>query len=182
MPAWSSFREAARAEKAARDAAINTQAAAVNRPQPAEFQNSPLRVFGEHSNATLAQMRACMAVGNAVAGVICADGHLGYAQPVGGVIAYEKQISISGVGFDIGCGNMAVRLDTPYADIAGRVPDILADIRRVISFGVGATTRSASSMSCSIMATPGAKLTWRNIVRKRHTSWAPWAPAIITST
>ena len=27
-------------------------------------------------------------VGNAVAGVICADGHLGYAQPVGGVIAY----------------------------------------------------------------------------------------------
>jgi hypothetical protein len=57
----------------------------------------------------------CMAVGNAVAGVICADGHLGYAQPVGGVIAYEKQISISGVGFDIGCGNMAVRLDTPFA-------------------------------------------------------------------
>ena len=35
---------------------------------------------------------------------------LGYAQPVGGVIAYEKQISISGVGFDIACGNMAVRL------------------------------------------------------------------------
>jgi hypothetical protein len=32
------------------------------------------------------------------------------------VIAYEKQISISGVGFDIGCGNIAVRLDTPYAD------------------------------------------------------------------
>jgi len=137
MPAWSSFREAARAEKAARDAASNAQAAAVNRPQPAEFQNSPLRVFGEHSDATLAQMRACMEVGNAVAGVICADGHLGYAQPVGGVIAYEKQISISGVGFDIGCGNMAVRLDTPYADISGRVPDILADIRRVISFGVG---------------------------------------------
>jgi hypothetical protein len=52
-----------------------------------------------------------MGVGNVVAGVICADGHLGYAQPVGGVIAYEKQISISGVGFDIGCGNMAVRLD-----------------------------------------------------------------------
>ena len=40
--------------------------------------------------------------------------HLGYAQPVGGVIAYEKQISISGVGFDIGCGNMAVRLDTKF--------------------------------------------------------------------
>ena len=33
---------------------------------------------------------------------------LGYAQPVGGVIAYEEHVSVSGVGFDIGCGNMAV--------------------------------------------------------------------------
>src|SRR6202046_2633673 len=82
-------------------------------------------------------MRNCMAVGNAVAGVICADGHLGYAQPVGGVIAYEKQISISGVGFDIGCGNMAVRLDTPYAALADTVPRILKDVQRVISFGLG---------------------------------------------
>ena len=45
-----------------------------------------------------------------VGGVLCADGHLGYAQPVGGVIAYEEHISVSGVGFDIACGNMAVRL------------------------------------------------------------------------
>jgi tRNA-splicing ligase RtcB (3'-phosphate/5'-hydroxy nucleic acid ligase) len=78
-----------------------------------------------------------MAIGNAVKGVICADGHLGYAQPVGGVIAYEKQISISGVGFDIGCGNMAVRLDTLYIDIEDRVAPILDNVRKVISFGVG---------------------------------------------
>ena len=51
------------------------------------------------------QMRNCMSVGNAV----------------GGVIAYEKQISISGVGFGIGCGNMAVRLDTPFSQIEGKV-------------------------------------------------------------
>ena len=42
-----------------------------------------------------------------------------------------------GVGFDIGCGNMAVRLDTPYAAIRDRAADILADVRRVVSFGVG---------------------------------------------
>src|SRR5262245_45472174 len=58
-------------------------------------------------------------------GVVCADGHLGYAQPVGGVIAYEKQISISGVGFDIGCGNMAIRRDTPFNAIADRVGTII---------------------------------------------------------
>ncbi len=107
------------------------------RLQPAQYQNSPLKVIGEHEEGTIAQMRNCMSVGNAVTGVLCADGHLGYAQPVGGVIAYEGQISISGVGFDIGCGNMAVRLDTPYTAIADRVGPILHDITRAISFGIG---------------------------------------------
>jgi len=106
------------------------------RPQ---FQNRPLKVFGEHDHATVAQMRNCMSVGNVVAGVVCADGHLGYAQPVGGVIAYEKQISISGVGFDIGCGNMAIRLDTPFNAVEDRVGTIIKDVSRTISFGVGRT-------------------------------------------
>jgi len=132
MPAWCIFRDAARAEHLAAEAA-----ALVLPPQAAVFQNAPLQVFGEHDEATIAQMRNCMRVGNVVAGVVCADGHLGYAQPVGGVIAYEGQISISGVGFDIGCGNMAVRLDTPYAAIKDRACAILEDVRRVISFGVG---------------------------------------------
>ena len=84
-----------------------------------------------------AQMRNCMGVGNVVAGVVCADGHLDYAQPVGGVIAYEKQISISGVGFDIGCGNVAVRLDLPFAALADRVGPIIKDVATSISFGLG---------------------------------------------
>src|SRR5262249_14450186 len=108
-------------------------------PQRAEFQNSPLAVFGQHDEATLAQMRNCMSVGNAVSGVICADGHLGYAQPVGGVIAYEKQISISGVGFDIGCGNMAARLDVHWSLVDESIPQITRDIAKAISFGVGRT-------------------------------------------
>ena len=139
MPAWCTFRDAARAENnAAKQAAL--AADIVNlRPQATAFQNSPLTVFGEHEASTIEQMRNCMSVGNAVAGVICADGHLGYAQPVGGVIAYEGQISISGVGFDIGCGNMAVRLDTPFSAISDRIPEILADVRKVISFGIGRT-------------------------------------------
>jgi tRNA-splicing ligase RtcB len=136
MPVWCSYRDAARAEHLAKQAAAT---AAELPPQARQFQNSPLKIFGQHDEATVAQMRNCMAVGNVVAGVICADGHLGYAQPVGGVIAYEKQISISGVGFDIGCGNMAVRLDTPYSAIEDKVGAIIKDVSRVISFGVGRT-------------------------------------------
>jgi tRNA-splicing ligase RtcB len=137
MPTWCTFRDAARAEHMARETAAAAAEIATVAPQAPEFQNSPLTIFGQHDAATVAQMRNRMAVGNVVAGVICADGHLGYAQPVGGVIAYEKQISISGVGFDIGCGNMAVRLDTPYAAIEDKVGAIIKDVARVISFGVG---------------------------------------------
>jgi tRNA-splicing ligase RtcB (3'-phosphate/5'-hydroxy nucleic acid ligase) len=137
MPAWCTFRDAARAEHMAREAAAAAIQIAAIAPQAAEFQNSPLKIFGQHDEATVAQMRNCMSVGNVVAGVICADGHLGYAQPVGGVVAYEKQISISGVGFDIGCGNMAVRLDTPFGAIEDRVGDIIRDVSRTISFGLG---------------------------------------------
>ena len=47
-------------------------------------------------SAPIAQMERCMGVGSVAGGVLCADGHLGYAQPVGGVIAYEDHVSISG--------------------------------------------------------------------------------------
>ena len=134
MPAWCTFQNAARQEQ------VLAEASAVELPpQAAEYQNAPLTVFGVHEEGTLAQMRNCMAVGNVVAGTVCADGHLGYAQPVGGVIAYEGQVSISGVGFDIGCGNMAIRLDTPFAAIQERVPEIIRDVARIISFGIGRT-------------------------------------------
>lgn len=141
QPAWCTFRDAARREHIAAETASVAAEMVANTiaPQAPEYQNSPLKVFGDHDENTLAQMRNCMSIGNAVAGVICADGHLGYAQPVGGVIAYEKQISISGVGFDIGCGNMAVRLDTPFVDIQPRLGEIIKDVHKVISFGVGRT-------------------------------------------
>jgi tRNA-splicing ligase RtcB (3'-phosphate/5'-hydroxy nucleic acid ligase) len=138
IPTWCTFRDAARKDQVAREAADTAAQIAVE-PQAPEFQNSPLKIFGQHDENTIAQMKNCMAVGNVVAGVICADGHLGYAQPVGGVIAYEKQISISGVGFDIGCGNMAVRLDTPFSAIEDRIGTIIKDVTQVISFGVGRT-------------------------------------------
>jgi tRNA-splicing ligase RtcB len=137
MPAWCAYRDAARKEQLAAEAAESERSIATSTPQAPQYVNSPLRVFGRHDDATIAQMRNCMAVGNVVGGVICADGHLGYAQPVGGVIAYEGQISISGVGF--GCGNMAVQLDTPFTAIKDRVGAIIKDVSSVISFGIGRT-------------------------------------------
>ncbi len=98
-----------------------------------------IKIFGEHDDRTREQMARCMEHGSVVGGVLCADGHLGYAQPVGGVIAYAEHVSVSGVGFDIGCGNMAVRLDTPKAAIADRIGPLLGEIAANVSFGLGRT-------------------------------------------
>ena len=95
------------------------------------------KIFGEHDERTKEQMARCMQYGSVRGGVLCADGHLGYAQPVGGVIAYDEHISVSGVGFDIACGNMAVKLDVPKKAIADRIEPILENIVSSVSFGLG---------------------------------------------
>jgi tRNA-splicing ligase RtcB len=96
-----------------------------------------VKIFGEHDERTKQQMARCMEYGSVVGGVLCADGHLGYAQPVGGVIAYDEHISVSGVGFDIACGNMAVKLDVPKKAIADRIGPIVNEIAANVSFGLG---------------------------------------------
>jgi RNA-splicing ligase RtcB/intein/homing endonuclease len=93
-------------------------------------------IRGEHDANTIAQMQECMRH-DAVAGVLCADGHKGYAQPVGGVTAYRGKVSISGVGFDIACGNMAVKLSVTHDDIKDRLADIGGEIAKQVSFGIG---------------------------------------------
>jgi tRNA-splicing ligase RtcB len=96
-----------------------------------------ITIFGDHDDRTKDQMTRCMQFGSVAGGVLCADGHLGYAQPVGGVIAYEEHVSVSGVGFDIGCGNMAVKLDLPKAAIADSIGPLLNEIAANVSFGLG---------------------------------------------
>ena len=67
------------------------------------------------------QIHACMATARgAVGGVLMADHHLGYSMPVGGVVAYEGRISPSGVGYDIACGNKAVRVDLTAGELRPR--------------------------------------------------------------
>jgi len=96
-------------------------------------------VFGTHDQNTLDQMEAVAK--NAEKTVLCADGHLGYVQPIGGVAAYKDKVSPVGVGFDIGCGNCAVRLDMKEEDLeVGKALDI---IQKEIAFGVGQTNPRA---------------------------------------
>jgi tRNA-splicing ligase RtcB len=62
-----------------------------------------IKTFGPVDDRSFAQLERCMAAGDADYGVLCADHHPGYSQPIGGAIAYEGYVSPSGVGYDIGC-------------------------------------------------------------------------------
>jgi tRNA-splicing ligase RtcB (3'-phosphate/5'-hydroxy nucleic acid ligase) len=92
-------------------------------------------VWGEHEDKTLGQIRTCAALADRAA--LMADGHLGYAVPIGGVIAWKDAISPSGVGFDIACGNKAVRLDMPGEELRARIDLVMDDVWTTLSFGVG---------------------------------------------
>src|ERR687897_1152985 len=98
-----------------------------------------IKTFGPVDERSLAQLERCMEAGDAEFGVLCADHHPGYSQPIGGGIAYEGYVSPSGVGYDIGCGNKAARTDLALRDLdaLGGVPAIMGEITRRISFGMG---------------------------------------------
>jgi tRNA-splicing ligase RtcB len=62
-----------------------------------------VKTFGPVDQRSLDQLRRCMDAGDAEFGVLCADHHPGYSQPIGGGVAYEGYISPSGVGYDVAC-------------------------------------------------------------------------------
>jgi len=96
-----------------------------------------VRVWGEPDPGALSQAKTCAEHGNVVQALLMADHHKGYSQPIGGVVAYDGQISPSGVGYDIACGNKAVRTNLLAADIMPSLSAIMDRIARKISFGVG---------------------------------------------
>jgi tRNA-splicing ligase RtcB len=102
-----------------------------------------ITIFGAHEPNTLAQLEDVAS--RAERAALMADGHLGYVMPIGGVAAYRDQVSVVGVGFDIACGNAAIRTDlslhgTP--GLAGRLDEIADEIQDVISFGMGRKNRA----------------------------------------
>jgi tRNA-splicing ligase RtcB len=94
-------------------------------------------VFGEADERTRQQLDRCVEAEPGSFGVLCADNHLGYAMPIGGVVGYREHVSPNGVGYDIACGNCAVRTDVLARQVD--VARVMDEIWKVISFGVGRT-------------------------------------------
>ncbi len=111
-----------------------------------------MQIFGQHEKQTLEQLSRVAA--RAEHAALMADGHLGYVMPIGGVAAYQDQVSVAGVGFDIACGNAAIRTDLHLHDLAGRpgglrrhMEQLGDEIRHGITFGIGGTNPSRDAPS-----------------------------------
>jgi len=98
-----------------------------------------VRVWGTSvDDRAVAQASRCLKSDReAVAAVLMADHHVGYSQPIGGVVVYDNAVSPSGVGYDIGCGNNAVLTNLNWTDVRDDVDRILDEIARRVSFGIG---------------------------------------------
>lgn len=103
-------------------------------------------IFGEHDELTIRQLQTVAETAERVA--LMADGHVGYVMPIGGVAAYRNKVSVVGVGFDIACGNAAIRTNLhesvlgageERARILGNIAD---ELQETISFGVGRSNRA----------------------------------------
>src|SRR2546422_8090540 len=101
------------------------------------------QVFGTHEPKTLDQLRDVAS--RAERAALMADGHLGYVMPIGGVAAYRNQVSVVGVGFDVACGNAAIRTDLSPARLGRHLPELADAIQDTISFGVGRKNRAGDA-------------------------------------
>jgi len=106
-----------------------------------------MKIFGQHDPQTIAQLDQVRE--HAVDAALMADGHVGYVMPIGGVAAYRDQVSVVGVGFDIACGNAAIRTDVTLESL-GRSPEevrralenIADEVAGTVSFGMGRRNRA----------------------------------------
>ncbi len=108
------------------------------------------------------QIKNCLKGADRVA--LCADHHKGYGCPIGGVVASETKISPACVGYDIACGNKAVRLDIRYEDIERDLPKLAERIWSALSFGVGRS--NSETLDHELFDDPA----WQDVAMLRDTA------------
>lgn len=96
----------------------------------------PHHIFAEAlDGATLDQFYTALKQEFTVRGALMPDAHLGYALPIGGVIATQDVIVPAWVGYDIGCGMCAVPTTFQVGDIITHARTIFDAIYHAVPVG-----------------------------------------------
>ena len=109
-----------------------------------------MKIFGKHDANTISQLDEVAKHAKFTA--LMADGHHGYSMPIGGVAAFDNQVSVTGVGYDISCGNCAMQTGMQLRDLAdspdasfARLTEIGYEIQNSIAIGLGKANNSSSA-------------------------------------
>lgn len=98
-------------------------------------------ILGVHEESTLRQLRDVAS--RAEHAALMADGHFGYVAPIGSVLAYRNKASVVGVGFDIACGNAAIRTNLRAENFDRRaLQELASEIQHTVSFGIGRSNKA----------------------------------------
>lgn len=101
----------------------------------------PYRIYAEVlESGAIDQFVNCMSLPDVVQGALMPDAHTGYVLPIGAVVATKGTIYPSFVGYDIGCGMSATKLDLSAGDIDGLERAIYDAIRAAVPVGFAKNT------------------------------------------
>lgn len=104
--------------------------------------SAPVQYFGEpgidYDLEVVRQIETAASIPVAVKAAVLPDAHVGYALPIGGVIALENAVSPHFVGFDIACRMTMTILDIGPDELIKNRNQIASDMKAVSCFGVGA--------------------------------------------
>ena len=88
---------------------------------------------------TLEQFKNCYSEDFVVAAALMPDAHLGYAAPIGAVLKTKRFVVPAWVGFDIGCGLIAIKIKSE--GLVGKIREnqnkIYSQVMKKIPMGVG---------------------------------------------
>lgn len=88
-----------------------------------------MKIYAEVlEDGAMAQFKEAMLQRGVVDGALMADAHTGYALPIGAVVATKDYIYPSWVGYDLGCGMCAMKLDLKDFDKEKLFEDIYKHI------------------------------------------------------
>ena len=100
------------------------------------------KIFDYSLNAdkeTLQQFKECASQKFVVSAALLPDAHRGYVAPIGSVLITKGYVVPSWVGYDIGCGLIAVRIKgkNVFEDVQNNIDKIYNTVKRNIPLGVG---------------------------------------------
>jgi len=92
---------------------------------------------------TLRQFKECYSEKFVTSAALMPDAHKGYVAPIGAVLLTKGYVVPSWVGFDIGCGLIAVRIKGKniLEKVRGNIEKIYSGVIRGIPMGVGETNK-----------------------------------------